>query len=509
VLRAGEHPIRQLVVMCTLAAVLSAFMNNTGALALLMPVAVQLARSAGRPPSRLLMPLAFASLLGGLVTLIGTPPNIIVSTLRRDTLGDGFRMFDFAQVGASLAALGLIVLVAAARLVPQRDGQVSRDELFELEAYTTELRVPPGSAAAGKRLHELLAGVEDAVIAVLIRGGRRLFTPHRHELVQEGDQLIVEADAETIQKLVDDTGLALAGEIQEPAAQELAAGDVELLEAVVRPGSPLVGRSAKDINLRRYYQVNLLAVARGGRRTTVRLSRIRFLQGDVLLLQGELPALQRTMSELGCLPLAQRDLNLVRPRRLALSIGLFGAAVAVAAVGLMPIEIAFAAAATLLILLGVLRLQEAYDALDLPVLVLLGAMLPVGQALETSGGAQMLADLLLGAGERIPPWGSLLILLTSTAILTNLMNNAAVAVVMAPVGLALAAGLEASPDPFLMAVAVGAGSAFLTPIGHQCNALVMGPGGYRFGDYWRLGLPMTILVAAAGVPLILWAWPLY
>lgn len=287
----------------------------------------------------------------------------------------------------------------------------------------------------------------------------------------------------------------------------LASEEVRLVEAVVRPDSFAERRSARELALRRFYRVNLLAVAREGKRITERLSRIRFRAGDVLLLQGELPALQEAMRSLGCLPLADRDIRVPAPRRLLPAVALFGTAVATGAAGLLPIETAFASAAALFIVLRIITLRDAYDALDLPVLVLLGAMLPVGKALETSGGAQLLASGLLEAGKALPVWVTLLVLLVSTSVLSNIMNNAAVAVVMAPVAMAIARGLDSSVDPFLMAVAVGAASAFMTPVGHQCNALVMGPGGYRFADYWRLGLPLTVAVAAGGVPLILWIWP--
>jgi di/tricarboxylate transporter len=508
VLAAGQRPVIQLAVLTGLAALLSAFMNNTGALALLMPVAVQMSRRFDLPPSRILMPLAFASLLGGMVTLIGTPSNIIISTLRREAVGSGFAMFDFAPVGAGVAALGLVVLAIAARLVPQRDGQVTQEDLFDLAAYTTEVSVPEGSRADGKTLFELMKSAGDAVVAVIIRGERRISAPARTEVVEAGDLLIVEGDTETLEKLVRREGLILTGVETGKSIQELASGDVRLLEVVVRPGSDLEARSAREVHLRRYYQVNLLAVAREGQRIIERLGRMRFRAGDVLLLQGELPALQRTMRLLGCLPLAERDIHLPRPRRIVLSLGFFVGAVAAAGAGLLPIETAFACAALLLILSRIVGLQQAYEALDLPVLVLLGAMLPVGHALETTGGAQLLAEGLLGAGQALPDWTTLFILIFATALLSSLMNNAAVAVVMAPVAIAIAGGLGAAADPFLMAVAIGAAAAFLTPIGHQCNALVMGPGGYRFGDYWRLGLPLTLVIATAAVPLILWFWPL-
>jgi di/tricarboxylate transporter len=507
-LRAGQRPAVQVAALCVLGATLSAFMNNVGALALLMPVAVHMARRDRRSPAVLLMPLAFATLLGGLATLVGSPPNIIISALRREEMGRSFDMFDFAPVGVPAAVAGLLLIIlAASRLVPRRQAPASREALFELAAYTTELRVPVGSPAAGKSLAELTREIDDAVVAVIIRGDRRFHAPVGRDQIRAGDALVVEADAASIKRLVDQ-GLALAGSRADGAEEELRSDGAQVVEAVVRPGSFVEGRSAADIQLRRVYHVNLLAVAREGHRIAERLSQVRFRAGDVLLLQGEVEPMAQAMSALGCLPLAKRELELPRPRRLAAAVGVFAAAISTAAMNLVAIEIAFAAAAVLLILLRIVSLRQAYDAIDAPVLVLLGAMLPVGEAFGTTGGAALLADGLLGVGHDVPSWAILAIVLFGTALLSNLINTKAIAVVMAPVAIAVAAGLGASADPFLMAVAIGASSAFLTPVGHPCNALVLGPGGYRFGDYWKLGLPTTVAVTLVSVPLILWAWPL-
>jgi di/tricarboxylate transporter len=507
-LRAGSGPVLQVTLISLSVALLSGFMNNVGALALLLPVTIQMARKSGNPPSLLLMPLAFGSLLGGLFTLIGTPPNIIVAAARAD--GEGrFRMFDFAPVGLSVMALGVaFIALLGWRLVPRRKGTASREELFHIEDYTTELRVTEKSAWIGKTVGDMEESLEGGLtVAGLARGKRRLLVPSQWEALREGDILIAEGDSDAIKALTDKGGLKLAGS-GEPREQELQSDEIAITEAVVRPESFIVGRTASSLLLRTRYGVNLLAVARHGRRLKERLARVRLRQGDILLLQGQRSRLGEAIGQLGCLPLAERELRIGKPRRVLLAVLIFAAAVVSTVGGLLAVEIAFVLACAVMILGGFLSLTEAYESVDWPVIVLLAAMIPVGEAMETTGGSALLAQLLLKTGAGLPPAATLAILLMGTMAFSNIVNNAAIAVVMAPIAVSLSEGLHVSADPFLMAVALGASSAFLTPIGHQSNTLVMGPGGYEFGDYWKLGLPLSLIVAAAGVPLILHFWPL-
>jgi di/tricarboxylate transporter len=507
-LRAGSGPVLQVTLISLSVALLSGFMNNVGALALLLPVTIQMARKSGNPPSLLLMPLAFGSLLGGLFTLIGTPPNIIVAAARAD--GEGrFRMFDFAPVGLSVMALGVaFIALLGWRLVPRRKGTASREELFHIEDYTTELRVTEKSAWIGKTVGDMEESLEGGLtVAGLARGKRRLLVPSQWEALREGDILIAEGDSDAIKALTDKGGLKLAGS-GEPREQELQSDEIAITEAVVRPESFIVGRTASSLLLRTRYGVNLLAVARHGRRLKERLARVRLRQGDILLLQGQRSRLGEAIGQLGCLPLAERELRIGKPRRVLLAVLIFAAAVVSTVSGLLAVEIAFVLACAVMILGGFLSLTEAYESVDWPVIVLLAAMIPVGEAMEITGGSALLAQLLLKTGDGLPPAATLAILLMGTMAFSNIVNNAAIAVVMAPIAVSLSEGLHVSADPFLMAVALGASSAFLTPIGHQSNTLVMGPGGYEFGDYWKLGLPLSLIVAAAGVPLILHFWPL-
>ncbi|MCL4741122.1 MAG: anion permease [Phycisphaerales bacterium] len=507
---AGESATGQAVTLTLVTAVCSGFMNNVGALAILMPVAVRMARSGGRSPSFVLMPVAFGSLLGGMTTLIGTPPNIIIASYRGDVAGTPYGMFSFTPVGAVVAVAGCVFCgLVGWRLLPKRDPASSAGALFDIDAYVVELRVPKGSKAEGMTIGEASeAAAGDAVIVGIAHGDRRLAMPSRRERMAAGDVLVVEADAETIGTLTDALGLEPDGDRELREEMLGAEGEIVVVEAIVTPGGRIEGRSAAQIDLRRRSGINILGVAREGRRIGRRLRDIRLRGGDVLLLQGNQSALQQAFETLGLLPLAQRDLAVGKPRRAALAVACFAAGILATVFGLAPVEVAFAASACAMLISRLLTLREAYEAIDWPVIILLGAMIPVGEAMETTGAAGLVAEGLLRVSSSLPPWGLLLGLMVVTMLLSNVINNAAAAVLMAPIAIGLAAGVGASADPFLMGVAVGASSAFLTPIGHQSNTLVMGPGGYRFGDYWRLGLPVSAIVPAAGVPVILLVWPM-
>ncbi len=507
---AGESATGQAATLTLVTAVCSGFMNNVGALAIIMPVAVQMARSGGRSPSFVLMPIAFGSLLGGMTTLIGTPPNIIIAAYRAEVAEAPYGMFSFTPVGAAVALAGCAFCgLLGWRWLAWRDPARSADALFDIDAYVVELRVPKGSKADGMTIGEVAQAAEgDAVIVGIAHGDRHMAMPSRRERVSAGDVLVVEADTDTIKTLTDALGLELDGDRELREEMLGAEGEITVVEAIVSPGGTIEGRSAAQIDLRRRSGINILGVAREGRRIRRRLRNIRLRGGDVLLLQGNQSALQQAFETLGLLPLAQRDLGVGKPRRALVAVAIFAAGILATVFGFAPVEVAFAASACAMLLARLLSLREAYEAIDWPVIVLLGAMIPVGEAMETTGAAGRIAGGLLGASSSLPAWGLLLGLMVVTMLLSNIINNAAAAVLMAPIAVRLASGVEASVDPFLMGVAVSASSAFLTPIGHQSNTLVMGPGGYRFGDYWRLGLPVSVIVLAVSVPMILLIWPM-
>lgn len=505
--RVGGGLIGQMLAMVVTVVICSAFMNNVGALALLMPVAIHLCKQSGRSPSIMLMPLAFGSLLGGMTTLIGTPPNIIISSFRPEIGLPPYQMFDFAPVGIGVAAVGTLFIVFVGwRLIPQRQSS-SGDGLFAVNAYMTELRVKADSPIIGKPVGEIpgVAAGEIVVIS-LIRDEVRHPIPGLSERLADGDILVVESGLGPLEVLVD-KGLFELRANKVVVRADIESADIQLREAVVTPGGPIVGQTIADFGLRDRFGVNMLAVSRAGERMTERLGRNRLRAGDVLLLQGPIRALEGAIRELGCWPLARRGLQIGFPKRMLPMVAIFAGSLIVSAVGLLPVQVALAAGALLAIMLRLIPLPSAYESVDWPIIVLLGAMIPVGQALETTGGASAIADGLLQLGEQLPPLATLAVVLVGTMFLSDIVNNAAAAVLMAPIAIGVAEGLGVSADPFLMAVCIGASCAFLTPIGHQSNTLVMGPGGYKFGDYWRMGLALEVLVAVTALWLLPRYWP--
>jgi len=515
--------------------VLSAFMNNVGALALMMPVALQIASRHQLPAGRVLMPVAFGSILGGMTTMIGTPPNLIVSGFRAESGAGSFAMFDFSPVGLAVAGAGVLFVALLGRwLVPARER--AGTDTFDTAAYLTEARVPEGAKALGKTLGEIESALEeaDAQVVGLVRNEVRVTAPRSGRVLREGDILVIQAEAQALATALSSLGLVLAeaqpaeangdeasptGETdsdsnpdrakdreegRKPAERE----QPELVELAVLPNSNLVGRSATDLLLRTRYGINLLAISREGRRSMSRLRALRLAAGDVLLLQGSPEALAGFASDSGCVPLAARSLRIPDRRKALLSVAIMVLAVGGAAFGLLPAAISFAAGVLASMALGTVQLRSVYEAIDWPVIVLLGALIPVAGAIDSTGTADLLARWLIETVSQGHVVVALVAILVAAMTLSDLMNNAATAAVMCPIAIGAASQLGVSADPFLMAVAVGASCAFLTPIGHQNNTLILGPGGFRFGDYWRLGLPLELLVIAVSVPMLLWVWPM-
>ncbi len=508
---AGRSLTAHIGIMSAVSATLSAIMNNVAALALLMPLDLQTAAKAKRSPALTLMPLSFASILGGLVTLIGTPPNIIIASFREEALGEPFSMFDFAPVGAACALVGVAFIAAFGwRLIPSARGEKhSGQELMNLKGYIAEVKVVEGSPAIGQLVRDLDKQADEAEVAILglVRRGRRLPGFSRRVEIAEGDILVLEAGPEAIDKLVGALKLAYIG-ADRPDGTLTGASDLGFVEVVVPEGARVEGRTAFSLRLLYRQGVNLLGVSRQGAQFRDRVRRLTIRAGDVLLLLGPNERLMEVTQWLGCLPLAERGLQVIRRDKAGLAVTIFAVAILMASLGVLYLPVALAAAAALMVLTEIVPLRQVYEAVEWPVIVLLGSMIPIGAALEASGGTALIAEGLLTLSAGASPALVLTLLMVVTMTLSDVLNNTATAVIAAPIGLELAQALGVSPDPFLMAVAVAASCAFLTPIGHKNNTLIMGPGGYRFGDYWRMGLPVEILVIAVGVPMILLVWPL-
>ena len=497
--------------LCVVAAVLSAFMNNVGALALLLPVALKTANEQGRSPSLILMPLAFASILGGMITMIGTPPNIIISTFRAQEVGgEAFGMFAFAPVGGLVALLGVVfVTVIGWRLIPKDSLKpAGQDEMFALKEYITEVRVPEECSFIGMTLGEVEKDTgEKMMIFGFIKKDGKVVTPNRNNLVRAGSRYLVKVDPVDLKAIMDQSGLRLEKELRS-RIDSIEGEDVNFTEVVVTPNSQLVGRSRAFLRSRTSNSVVLMAVARQGQPIQKRLGDVEFRVGDVLLLQGAQDNIEEHAASLHLLPLAEREVRVGIFSKITIAVAIFVAAILLSMFKIMPTTLSFLGAILAYVFLGILPLRDLYREIDWPVIVLLGAMIPVSGALQSTGLTGEIATAVNNLTESMPVWSIVALLMVVTMCLSDVINNAATALIMAPIGVGIALQMGVSPDPFLMAVAVGASCAFLTPIGHQCNALILGPGGYRFGDYWRMGLPLELLIVIGSVPLILKFFPL-
>ena len=499
----------QLALLVVTVAVLSAFVKNIGALAIMIPIAFQFARRSGVSPSTFLMPMASASLLGGLMTQVGTSPNIVVSRLRGELTGTPFTMFDFTPVGLALTAAGVVFLVLFYWLVPQRQRQdMALHEALDIDDYAAEVEVGKDSAVVDRPLAELLkiAAGDSAITSILRAGGLRI-APLPDAILRAGDIVLIEGSHEALDRLVAQAKLSL-GDSRRPTKEQDGSMEVMATEAVVGESSSLIGWSAQRLALYERFNVNLLAVSRKGERLDQRLGAVTLRLGDVVVLQGNSKALPEFLREFGLLPLAERPLLLGSARRGLVPVLILAAAMGSTALGLLPVQIAFFAAAVAMVLFRVIPLREVYAALDGPILVMLAALIPVSDSLRTTGATEVLASWLAMLGQGLPGYGALALILVAAMAVTPFLNNAATVLVMAPIAAGFAANLHYRPEAFLMAVAIGAGCDFLTPIGHQCNTLVMGPGGYRFSDYPRLGLPLSFLVIVVAVPMLMLVWPL-
>ena len=505
----SSKPFLHIAVLTFLAAFLSMFMNNVGALALLMPIAIRSTNKAGRSPATVLMPLSFGSILGGLVTLIGTPPNILIANYRQQMTGEAFTMFDYAPVGGGIAICGIFfMLFIGWKLVKVRK-QTTGLELFDVEKYLFELKVTEESIFFEKKAGRLKDSLAEQNLTLLSMVHRRKEIPvvYRRQLIAAGDLLMIQGSHDDIAQFSNNHGLLMVS--AENAQREvLHSEDMQAAEVVVTPNSPILGRTPSQLRFNRKYGVNLLAASRSGTPRRERLRDFKFAVGDVLLLHGEVDEIEEAIIKLNCYPLASRVLGLGRNTKAVPAMLTFILAIVAAASGLVSIQLALGMATVAMVILNIVPVREFYDGVDWTVVVLLGAMIPLGTALETTGTTTLLVDGILAVAGDLSPVFLIAMILIITMTVSDVLNNAATAILMAPIAYNIALALNLNPDAFLMAVAVGASCAFLTPIGHQNNALIMGPGGYKFGDYWRMGLPLEIVIVVVALPLLLWAWPL-
>ena len=536
----SKYQVTHITSLSGVVAILSAIMNNVGALALMLPVALKSSVKLKRSPSILLMPLAFASILGGMITMIGTPPNIIIATFRKTQLMDlkaraleevfspaaqyfesqnidveqfqpePFAMLDFGPVGGSIALLGvLFVALIGWRLIPKKSyKKPGTESLFSIDEYITEIRIPEKSKFIGLKISEIEQFTEDRLtIFGCISEDESLDTPRLDQIIQEGDRFQIMADPVDLKVMMDEYDLRLT-KLMRKRIDSLKDKHTAFKEVLITPDSPLVDRDRAYLRKRTSNTLILMAVARRGEPIRKRLGNVSFRVGDVLLLQGNVDNLDDNISSLDLLPLAERNVTVGVFSKVGLALLIFGSAIALSMFGMLPITLAFVGAVLAYVFTGILPVREIYRQIDWPIIVLLGAMIPVSNALQTTGSTQLIADAMVSMTHSLPTWFILALIMIITMTLSDVINNAATALIMAPIAVEIAITMGVSIDPLLMCVAVGASCAFLTPIGHQCNALILGPGGYRFSDYWRMGLPLEILIVLIGTPLIMLFWPL-
>ncbi|RDI42066.1 SLC13 family permease [Aquicella lusitana] len=495
--------------LTVITAVLSSFMNNVGALALMMPIAIQTFIKNGKSPSLVLMPIAFGSVFGGVTTLIGTPPNILISYYREKITGDYFNMFDYTPVGILIALAGILFIIFFGwRLIPVRRSAAKAEDLFQISDYMIEVKVPEDSPFVGKTVEEMQKKIEaEFELIAITRNGKKQFSFPNKKYIHIDDVLIFEAPHESLEKVVKAGKFKLVGD-KPISSAELSSKEIAIMEAVVPPDSDAIGRSAKMMKLRSRYALNLLALSRKGISFRQNLNDIRFASGDVVLLQGNVETLQETIVSLGFLPLVERGIDVEVTRKRILPIAIFFIAIVLVTLQVLPIEIAFTAAVLVLILANLMSPRMMYQSIDWPVLLFLATFIPVGEALQSTGAAKIITDGFMSISGQYSPIFALTAILIVTMLLSDFMNNVATVLVMAPIAVRIAESSHANVDTFLMAVAIGASCSFLTPIAYHNYTMVMGPGGYKFFDYPRLGLPLELITVCVAVPALLWIWPL-
>ncbi|WP_380058000.1 SLC13 family permease [Falsihalocynthiibacter sp. SS001] len=498
-----------IAIMAVVGAGLSAIINNVAALAILMPLDVDTAAKAKRMAGQTLMPLSFATILGGMITLIGTPPNIVIAQYRQDALGEPFGMFDFTPVGLIVAIAGIaFVSLVGWRFLPKREGAREQGEEFAKGRYIAELRVGDETVEEGATVGDLYPAAEehDLNILGLVRNGKRRPGFAARQEIRSGDFIVVEGEPKSIEAFMGKSALEFSG--SEKHSGSVTSGGLTITEAIVPEGARIVNRTARSIQLLYRHSVTLLGVSRNGRRFRDRVRLLTIKPGDVLLLLGSQKRVSAAASWMGVLPLEGRETQVVQRSKAGLSIGIFLAAIGAAVLGWMSLPVALAAAVIAFVAVGLVSGREVYDSIEWKVIVLLASLIPLAEAFEKSGGAELIAEEILKVTNGYPAWVSLLALMIVTMTLSDFLNNVATTLIAAPIAVGMATATGTNPDAWLMTVAVAASCAFLTPIGHKNNTIILGPGGYRFGDYWRMGLPLEVIVIAVALPAILFFWPL-
>jgi len=495
-----------LISLLFIAAILSSFINNIGALAILLPITLNICQKMNWHPSRFLMPLAFACILGGMNTTIGTPPNIIISEYKSTISDSGFNFFDFSYVGLAITVLSIFFIsIIGNKFIQLRDDGGSGSSLIDLKGYLFEVEVNESSSAIGMTLSAFKkeAGEDTEVLGIVNETGG-VKKVKNNLRIKAGQILVIKTPPDDISSILDVFDFSIPKELH-----SFDDDDLEEIEAMITPGSRLIGRKYEFFLKLAYEELNLLGLWRKGAKYRTRLTRETFKAGDVLLLgvrDLDEEDVTNKIKHLGLMPLMQRELQTIPSRsRLLKGLIFFMVSIILVALNILP-----TAAAFLLCVLGFARIKiidsNFYRDIDWPIIIMLAAMIPIGTALQTTGLSDVISSNISLLAADMSLFWLLFLILIITMVTTDIINNAATAVIMAPISAGIGLELGYAIEPFLMVVAVGASCAFLTPIGHQCNTVVMGPGNYKFTDYWRLGLPLDILIIIISIPMILFVW---
>ncbi|PLY03114.1 MAG: hypothetical protein C0623_02665 [Desulfuromonas sp.] len=501
----GKSEFRMIVAIMLTAAFFSAFINNIGTAAMMMPLVVSMGQRSGISPSKLLIPLAFGSLMGGICTLIGTPPNILINALMTEYTGEDFSMFDFSPVGLIILAIGILYMGFVGRFILPNRKSGTLTEAYQVKEYVTEAKVLEDSQLDGKRISQ--CGLHEKYglnIRAILRGRKKYPFPHRNRKIYAGDTLFLEGDPEAILKARGGKGLTIVAEQDNPDINQSDDSSMIVIEAALSPNSEVAGKTLSEVHFSETYGMTVLAIWRKGAPVVRKVDHVILQFGDVLLLQGQREQAIHIGNNHGFLLMGDVTPSTYRPEKAPLAIIILLGVIILAAGGILPIMLSASLGALLMVLSRCLRAREIYNTVNWEILVLIAGTLPLGIAMEKSGAAHFLAEKIIVTFGPYGPWVVLAAVFLMTFTLTEIMSHAAAAVLVAPIAYNTAIDLAVSPKPFFMAVAIAASACFMTPISHQSNALVMGPGGYRFVDYIKVGTPLNLLIwviASLTIPL--------
>lgn len=494
---AGDSENRQLVTVVSVSGVPSGFLNNTPIVAMLIPAVSDLAREGGTSPSKLLIPLSYASMVGGMLTLIGTSTNLIASNVSARLLGNPFSMFEFTPLGIVVFVTGIVYLLFVGRyLIPER---IKPDEgllaEFEMSEYLTEVVVEEDSSLVGQRIEAISSG-DDFAVVQLIRGGEAFIEPFTNKTIKEGDSIVIRAGLDALNELTSMEGLSVASTADVTEVDLEAIGERQtLVELVIPTGSSFVGEHLSLSPFRRAYDVNLLSIRRGTELLHRRLEGVTLDRGDTILVQATANSIDRMTNDPNVIVAHEVTDPDYRSSKIPLAVGIVLAVVGLAALNVLDILVAALAGVIVMIGTGIIKPDELYDAVEWDVIFLLAGLIPLGIAFEETGAAELIGALVAETAVYLPEIGVLWVFYVITALVTALVSNSGSVILMLPVAVATATSIDANPFAFVLAVTFAASADFMTPIGYQTNLLVYGPGGYRFTDYFRVGAPLQLLLS--------------